>query len=59
MLVLTHKAKEDAPPFSANVLERSGFQREQRPITVRELIACYNRIVSQRETDPSLRIVIA
>ena len=44
---------------TTNVLERSRFQREQRPITVRELIDCYNRIVSKCETDPSLRIVIA
>lgn len=44
---------------TTNVLERSRFQREQRPITVRELIDCYNRIISKCETDPGLRIVIA
>ena len=44
---------------ATNVLEWSRFQREQRPLTVRELIECYNRIVSKCETDPSLRIVIA
>ena len=44
---------------TTNVLERSKFQRKQRPVTVRELIDCYNRIVSKCETDPSLRIVLA
>ena len=44
---------------ATNVLEWSRFQREQRPVTVRELIDCYNRIVSRCETDPSLKIVVA
>ncbi len=45
--------------ITTNVLEWSRFQREQRPITVRELIECYNRIITECETDPSLRIDVA
>lgn len=40
------------------VLEYSGFSLGQRPVTIRELIACYNRIVEQCETDPNLKIEI-
>ena len=41
-----------------NVLELSGFQMAQRPVTVRELIDSYNRIISECETDPSLKIAV-
>lgn len=44
---------------ATNVLEWSGFQLDRRPVTVRELIDCYNRIIEECETDPSLRITIA
>lgn len=43
---------------ATNVLEWSGFQLAQRPVTVRELIDCYNRIISECETDPSLKIAV-
>jgi len=43
---------------AANVLEWSGFQQAQRPVTVRELIDSYNRIISKCETDPSLKIAV-
>lgn len=42
--------------LAANVYERSGFEREARVEFVRTLIDGYNRIVSEAETDPSLRI---
>lgn len=42
--------------LTTNVLEWSGFSQAQRPVTVRELIDCYNRIIEQWETDPSLKI---
>lgn len=44
---------------ATNVLEWSGFQIARRPITVQDLIECYNRIIEECETDPSLKIVIA
>lgn len=44
--------------IATNVLEWSGFNIAQRPVTVRELIDCYNRIISQCETDPSLKISV-
>ena len=43
---------------ATNVLEWSGFQLAQRPVTVRELIDCYNRIILECETDPSLKIAV-
>ncbi len=43
---------------AANVLEWSRFQQEKRPVTVRELIDSYNRIISKCETDPSLKIAV-
>lgn len=43
---------------ATNVLERSGFKLDQRPVTVRKLIDCYNRIIDECETDPSLKIAV-
>lgn len=43
---------------ATNVLEWSGFQLAQRPVTVRGLIDCYNRIIADCETDPSLKIAV-
>lgn len=43
---------------ATNVLERSGFKLDQRPVKVRELIDCYNRIIDKCETDPSLKIAV-
>ena len=43
---------------ATNVLERSGFARAERPVTVRRLVDSYNRIVDQCETDPSLKIKV-
>lgn len=43
---------------ATNVLERSGFKTAARPVTVGDLVACYNKIVSQHENDPSLIITI-
>ncbi len=42
--------------LAANVYERSGFEREARAEFVRELIEGYNSIVSEAESDPSLKI---
>lgn len=44
--------------LATNLLEWSKFKREQRPITVRELISKYNEIVTETETDPSLKIAV-
>lgn len=44
--------------LTTNVLEWSGFQLAQRPVTVRGLIDCYNRIIAECETDPSLKIAV-
>jgi hypothetical protein len=43
---------------ATNIFEWSGFQQAQRPVSVRELIDCYNRIISKCETDPSLKISV-
>jgi hypothetical protein len=43
---------------ATNVLEWSAFKLAQRPLSVGELIDCYNRIIDQCETDPSLKIAI-
>ncbi len=43
---------------AANVYEWSRFEHAQRPVSVRELAATYNRIVEQVETDPSLKIIV-
>jgi hypothetical protein len=44
--------------IATNVLEWSGFQLAQRPVTVRELVDCYNRVIADCETDPSLKIAV-
>lgn len=42
--------------LTANLYERSGFDRDQRRKSVEELIERYNLIVARVETDPSFRI---
>jgi len=42
--------------LAGNLYELGRFAREGRKTTARELIARYNAIVSEHETDPSLRI---
>jgi hypothetical protein len=42
--------------LTANVYERSGFERDARSEFIRMLIDGYNTIVSDAESDPSLRI---
>jgi len=42
--------------LATNVYEWSVFAKEGRPAAVREIIERYNRIISECETDPSLRI---
>lgn len=47
----------DAEQFlAANLHELSFFKTSARLLTLEKLIASYNRIVSENETDPSLRI---
>ncbi|MBZ9871590.1 DUF4928 family protein [Mesorhizobium sp. BR1-1-9] len=41
---------------TSNVYEWSKFNRDSRPTTVGELIRRYNKIVSETESDPSLKI---
>jgi len=43
---------------ATNVYEWSAFDQGQRPVTVRNLINAYNRIVEKCETDHSLKISI-
>ena len=43
---------------ATNVYEWSRFEHTQRPLTVRELVETYNRIIEQSETDPSLKISV-
>jgi hypothetical protein len=43
---------------ATNVYEWSKFELAQRPLSVRELVERYNRIVENSETDPSLKISI-
>jgi hypothetical protein len=43
---------------ATNVYEWSKFEHAQRPLSVRELVETYNRIVENSETDPSLKISI-
>jgi len=45
--------------LATNVLEWSAFKQEQRPMSIRGLIDCYNRIVDECESDPSLKIDVA
>ncbi len=42
--------------FAANIHEWSGFERSARASVVADVIERYNRIVSEVESDPSLRI---
>lgn len=42
--------------LSANVYEHSFFDEAKRNFTLSEIIALYNTIVLEAETDPSLRI---
>ncbi|MBU2498397.1 MAG: DUF4928 family protein [Proteobacteria bacterium] len=41
---------------ATNVYEWSRFEQTQRPVSIRELVKKYNRIIEKVETDPSLRI---
>lgn len=43
----------------ANMLEWTGFEDNQRRTTFEELVARYNKIVEDCETDPSLKIDVA
>jgi hypothetical protein len=43
---------------ATNVYEWSAFDQSQRPVTVRNLINTYNRIIDQCETDHSLKIAL-
>ncbi len=43
---------------AANIYEWSSFEHTKRPLSVRELVETYNRIIEQSETDPSLRIAL-
>ena len=43
---------------TTNIYEWSGFRQRERPVTVRELVKAYNRIVETCETDPSLKISV-
>jgi len=43
---------------ATNVLEWSGFRLAQRAVTVHQLVNCYNQVIEQCETDPSLKIAI-
>lgn len=42
--------------IATNVYEWSAFDRDARPLAVRDIIDRYNRIVAECESDPSLRI---
>lgn len=44
--------------IATNVYEWSRFKAEGRKVTVENLVATYNAIVSECETDPSLRITL-
>jgi hypothetical protein len=43
---------------AANVYEWSKFEHKGRPMSIRELVRIYNRIIDQSETDPSLKISV-
>lgn len=43
---------------ATNVYEWSRFEHKGRPLTIRELVETYNRIIEQSETDPSLKISV-
>jgi hypothetical protein len=42
--------------LSTNISERSLFNVQQRNTKLADIIDCYNKIVDEKETDPSLRI---
>ena len=42
--------------IATNLFEQSKFDRDARPVAVKDLIDRYNRIVEDCETDPSLKI---
>lgn len=42
--------------IATNVYEWSAFDRDARPVAVRDIIDRYNRIIADCESDPSLRI---
>ena len=44
--------------LATNVYELSFFKTTERKVTVERIIAAYNRIVEECETDPSLRVTI-
>ena len=44
--------------IATNVYELSKFQTSQRKLTVERLIAQYNQIVEECETDPSLKVMV-
>jgi len=49
----------DAGQFlTANIYERSLFQTAGCKLTLTKLLQCYNRIVADCETDPSLRVIL-
>lgn len=49
----------DVEQFVAtNVYEWSKFEHKGRPLSIRELVRIYNRIIDQSETDPSLKISV-
>lgn len=43
---------------ATNVYEWSRFEQSRRPVTIRDLVNAYNRIVDETETDPSLKISV-
>jgi len=43
---------------ATNLYEWCAFQQTKRSLNVRQLVAAYNRIIDECETDPSLRITI-
>lgn len=44
--------------IATNLYELSGFQSSERRVTIEKLIERYNNIISEVETDPSLRVQI-
>lgn len=41
---------------ATNLYEWSGFKHQKRPVSIKELVDTYNRIIDECETDPSLKI---
>ena len=42
--------------IATNIYEWSAFQHEKRPASIDELVAAYNAIIDECETDPSMKI---